>query len=153
MLYFLQVKDHCIAMVFYFEQLRLSCVVHGNPDIIMRKFHFITVLLCSVMIFACSESKDNVMLPPADTSCDPATSTFSADVAPIVRTKCAISAGCHGTGSVNGPAALTSYTAIKNAAANIRRAVYTGIMPKTGFLSPEQKKAIICWVDLGAPNN
>lgn len=118
----------------------------------MAKLTIIGSCLCFILL-ACSGSKNDVIMNPPEASCDPTTSTFSAHVAPIVQSSCAISSACHAAGSLNGPAPLTNYTAIKNASANIRRAVSTGTMPKTGSLTAAQKKAIICWVDLGTPNN
>jgi len=119
----------------------------------MRKTSIFLPILFSAVLLACSDSKDDVMMPTPELNCDPTTSTFTGHVSPIIRTTCATKSACHGEGSLNGPAALTSYAAIKNAAANIRRAVSTGTMPKSGSLTADQKKAIICWVDLGAPNN
>jgi hypothetical protein len=78
--------------------------------------------------------------------------SFSANVAPIIQTNCAVS-GCHATGSTNGPGALTSYTQIKNAAVQIKQAVVSRFMPQGSSLTNAQIKTISCWVDAGAPNN
>lgn len=80
------------------------------------------------------------------------TESFAVDVSPIIQSSCAIS-GCHGTGSNNGPGALTSYQQVFNNRAAIRSAVANGSMPKTGSLSPSQKSAILCWIDNGAASN
>jgi hypothetical protein len=61
--------------------------------------------------------------------------------------------GCHNTGSVNGPGALTNYTQIKAAAAQIKSSVESGTMPKNGALTTAQKNAISCWVSSGGLNN
>ncbi len=78
---------------------------------------------------------------------------FAANVNPIIQTSCSTNSGCHGSGSVNGPGALTSYTAIFNARTSIRSAVAGGSMPKNSTLSTSQKNSILCWIDGGAPNN
>ncbi len=78
---------------------------------------------------------------------------FAADVNPIIQSTCATNSSCHGSGSVNGPGALTSYTAIFNARTGIRSSVASGSMPKNSTLSTSQKNSILCWIDSGAPNN
>jgi hypothetical protein len=77
---------------------------------------------------------------------------FAANVNPIIQSRCAIT-GCHETGSINGPGALTTYSQIFNARTAIRAAVSSGIMPKNSTLSTGEKNSIICWIDSGAPNN
>jgi hypothetical protein len=77
---------------------------------------------------------------------------FASDVSPIIQTVCAV-AGCHATGSANGPGALTNYTQVFNARTLIRSAVSSGAMPQGSTLSSAQKNSIICWIDSGAPNN
>src|SRR6476620_8858871 len=86
---------------------------------IMRKIPITIALLFTLLMPGCSDSKDDIMMPTPELNCDPTTSTYSGYVSPIIRTTCATKSACHGEGSLNGPAALTSYTAIKNAAANI----------------------------------
>jgi hypothetical protein len=78
---------------------------------------------------------------------------FAADVNPIIQSSCANNIACHSSGSVNGPGALTSYTAIFNSRTSIRSAVSSGSMPKNSTLSTNQKNSILCWIDSGAPNN
>lgn len=82
-----------------------------------------------------------------------ANKAFSADVNPIIQASCATNSSCHGSGSVNGPGSLTSYTAIFNSRTGIRSAVSSGSMPKNSTLSTSQKNAILCWIDGGALNN
>lgn len=77
---------------------------------------------------------------------------FTADVSPIIQGSCNV-AGCHASGSFNGPGALTNYTEVFNARSLIRSAVASGAMPKTGALSTAQKNSILCWIDSGGPNN
>ncbi|MEJ8816805.1 hypothetical protein [Lacibacter sp. H407] len=85
-------------------------------------------------------------------NCSGAAIQFSANVSPIFQSTCAVS-GCHNSGSVNGPGPLTSYAEINAAKAQIRAAVLSGSMPKTGTLTTTQKNSIICWIDAGAANN
>lgn len=77
---------------------------------------------------------------------------FSADVNPIIQTTCN-RAGCHATGSTNGPGALTNYSEIYSARERIRYVMSVGNMPPGGSLSYTQRSYIICWIDSGAPNN
>ncbi len=78
--------------------------------------------------------------------------SFSADVNPIIQSRCAIS-GCHAAGSANGPGELLNYNEISNNKAAIRSAVSSGLMPQTGTLSTSEKNSIMCWVDAGGLNN
>ena len=80
------------------------------------------------------------------------TKSFSSDVSPIIQNVCAAS-GCHNAGSTNGVGPLTNYQQVFNVRSNIRAAVASGTMPKNTTLSAEQKSAILCWIDNGAPNN
>ena len=85
-------------------------------------------------------------------NCTGAAIQFSANVAPIIASSCAI-AGCHAAGSGNGPGQLTTYAEINAAKTQIRAAVLSGSMPKSGTLTSAQKNSIICWIDAGAANN
>ena len=81
-----------------------------------------------------------------------ANKTFAADVLPILQASCSI-AGCHATGSTNGPGPLTNYVQISGAGPSIRTSVTSGTMPKNSTLTTAQKNSIICWVNSGTPNN
>ena len=126
----------------------------------MKKIFVIAIAGISILI-ACSKSSSDTT-PPAggggagggtlDCSTN-TTKAFAADVSPIIQTKCATDGACHGSGSTNGPGPLLNYTAISNAAAQIRSAVASGAMPKTGSLTTAQKNSILCWVDNGAKND
>lgn len=85
-------------------------------------------------------------------NCTSAAVQFSANVLPIFQSSCA-AAGCHNAGSSNGPGALTTYAEISAAKTQIRAAVLSGAMPKTGSLTAAQKNSIICWIDAGGLNN
>jgi hypothetical protein len=85
-------------------------------------------------------------------NCTGVAAAFAANVLPTFQSICT-NAGCHNTGSTNGPGELSSYTQIFNARSLIRAAVASGFMPKNTTLTASQKNAILCWVDGGAPNN
>lgn len=85
-------------------------------------------------------------------TCTGAAVNFTNDVSPIFQSVCAQS-GCHASGSTNGPGALTSYSQISSAKANIRAVILSGSMPKNSALSNAQRNSIICWIDAGALNN
>lgn len=78
--------------------------------------------------------------------------SWAADVNPIVQGFCN-TAGCHAAGSANGPGALTNYTQIFNARAQIRPQIAAGLMPQGAALTTAQKNSFLCWIDSGAPNN
>lgn len=103
----------------------------------------------SLLLTACSKKSDSVPTPSNCTT----TKSFASDVNPIIQTSCALNAGCHASGSTNGPGPLTSYAQVFNARVNIKNAVSNGTMPQNSSLSTDQKNAIICWIDNGAPNN
>lgn len=115
------------------------------------------VILCTII--SCSKGSDggynstgNNGTNNNNTGACTGSKSFVTDVSPIIQAVCAAS-GCHDASSVNGPGALTTYQQVFNAKTNIRSAVSSGLMPKTGTLSATQKNAIICWIDQGANNN
>ena len=78
---------------------------------------------------------------------------FSADIQPIISTKCAIS-GCHnGSRSPN----LSTYSGISANASHIKSEVSSKAMPPSnsaaGSLTQTQINLITCWVNDGALNN
>jgi hypothetical protein len=79
--------------------------------------------------------------------------SFTANIKPIINASCAVS-GCHGSGSANGD--YTTYAGIKAAvdAKTFEESVlYKQNMPSSGPLPTEQRQAIKCWIEEGAPNN
>jgi hypothetical protein len=108
-----------------------------------------TIITGSAFLLFIACSKDSV---PFTADCSTAKS-FATDVSPIIQSSCAISSGCHATGSSNGPGALTNYSQVFNARSSIRTAVADGTMPQNGSLTTAQKDAILCWIDSGAANN
>jgi hypothetical protein len=117
----------------------------------MIKKIVVTMVVSMGLFIACTSDKEE-LLNASGNDCTGINATFSANVAPIIQTNCALS-GCHEGGSTNGPGALTNYTQVHNAAAAIKAAVRSGLMPQGGSLTAGQIKTISCWVDSGAPNN
>jgi|SRR4029079_6386035 hypothetical protein len=114
------------------------------------------VLLVTTILFACSKSVDTTMKNNNENGsidCSNVAKSFLTDVNPIIQSTCATGSSCHGTGSINGPGALVTYSAIANAHADIRSAILSGLMPKNGSLTTTQKNTIICWIDNGTLNN
>lgn len=91
--------------------------------------------------------------PPPPLDCNTVTNkAFAANVNPIIQSFCN-AAGCHASGSFNGPGAITNYNEVFNNRVAIRAAIASGRMPQTGTLTTAQKNSILCWIDSGAPNN
>ena len=115
------------------------------------------VLIVTAVLFACSKSADTTAKNDGNTGgsidCSNVPKSFSVDVNPIIQTTCATGSSCHGTGSINGPGALLTYSAIADAHVEIRSAILSGLMPKTGSLTSAQRNTIICWIDNGSLNN
>src|SRR5512146_2208988 len=93
------------------------------------------VLMVVFVLFACKKSQDK---SSASDVCSGPAKTFSSDVDPVIQASCAL-AGCHATGSTNGPGPLVTYSQVFNARSNIRLAVSSGAMPKNGTLSTTQR--------------
>jgi uncharacterized membrane protein len=90
--------------------------------------------------------------PPEPAGC---VAKYSADIAPIVTTKCAIS-GCHVSGSSFGD--FTVYAELKQRADNgrIRKNVFelNTMPPSTQTqLTDAEKDKLKCWLDNGAPQD
>src|ERR1700754_3649295 len=110
----------------------------------MRKKLAVLVMGCLFLLNSCYYDKEDQLYPGGNT-CNAVSSSFANVVKPIIETKCAIT-DCHAAGSANGPGPLTSYALIQNAAIEIKSAVASGFMPKTGSLTAAERQAIICWV-------
>lgn len=112
---------------------------------------FSMVTIAAITLMACSKS--NTTTSQNFTPTCTTTKTFAADARPVFTTSCATAVGCHAAGSASGPGELTTYTQIFNARSAIRSSVANGSMPPGGGLSNDQKNAILCWIDRGAPND
>ena len=122
----------------------------------MKKALFLSIGIISLVVIFVSCSKDgggNGGGGGGTLDCSTVTNkSFSADINPIVQNTCN-AAGCHASGSFNGPGAITNYSEVFNNRAAIRTAIASGAMPKNTTLSTSQKNSILCWIDSGAPNN
>ncbi len=124
-----------------------------------RKLVFLSLsaglMMCLILLSCSKNSTSNGSTPVPPTpgfDCSTVPSKFSADVFPIINGTCGVN-GCHNTGSANGPGPLTTYAQISGDATNIRAAVVSKRMPKTGSLTDVEIHKIMCWVDAGALNN
>ena len=125
----------------------------------MKQLSAILILCSALFIVACKKSSSGTGgstggggSTPFTPDCNGAAIQFSANVAPIISSSCAISS-CHAAGSSNGPGPLTTYAQISAAKVQIRAAIISGAMPKSGTITAAQKNSIICWIDAGALNN
>ena len=112
----------------------------------------IFIFIIFIAFASCSKSSSNTG-GGTTTNCANVPKSFSTDVNPVIQSSCTLNSGCHGSNSVHGPGELLSYAQIFNARVNIKTAVSSGTMPKTGSLTTAQKNSILCWVDSGAANN
>ena len=114
----------------------------------------LSLIIISFIFLSCSKNSSyNNNNTGGSSNCTGVPNKFAADVNPIIQSTCATDAACHGSGSINGPGPLLTYTQIFNARVAIKTAVNSGIMPKTGSLTAAQKNSIICWIDAGAQQN
>jgi hypothetical protein len=121
---------------------------------------FLLIAAVGSILYACSKSPDSASNSNNSSSsnnnvvdCTGTAKSFSLNVNPTIQSTCAIGSNCHAAGSNNGPGELLNYNEVERASADIRAAIISGIMPKTGSLSASQKNSIICWIDNGSANN
>ena len=120
----------------------------------MCPFYFLTMLknlllIGCIFLVSCKHEK----IQP-NTTTQPCTVAYAADIKPIVNNKCAIS-NCHGS---NGLANLADYAILKARAdnGNVKKYVFTiKMMPPSGAaaLTEDEKTKLQCWLDNGAPQN
>ena len=125
----------------------------------MKKISAVSLIFLALVIIAsqvgCSKNSSGGYggnTPPPTTSCAGVNPSFTADVLPLIQTKCAI-AGCHAAGSTNAGGPFTTFAQISAKASDIKAQVSAGTMPKSGTISASQKTTLICWVNNGALNN
>jgi hypothetical protein len=118
----------------------------------MRKLPvFVTFFLLLVVLIVSCGKTGAALQEPVDCS-TVINKNFATDINPIVQSTCN-QQGCHDVASINGPGPLTNYSQVFNARLVIRGAIESGLMPQNSTLSKNQRNAIICWIDGGAPNN
>jgi uncharacterized membrane protein len=121
----------------------------------MKNSNIYILLFLAFGVAACSKNSStssgggSVAAP----SCAGVAANFSANVLPLIQTKCATNSSCHATGAVNSGGVLTTHAQISAKASAIKSSVNNGTMPKTGSLTSAEKAIISCWVDAGALNN
>ena len=123
-----------------------------------RSLGIMLVLVAAITVtqFSCSKSDSGYggsTPTPNPVDCNGVTPSFSADVLPLVQTKCAINSDCHASGSTNSGGPFTNFTQVSGKASNIKAQVTAGTMPKTGSITSAQKAILVCWVNNGALNN
>lgn len=104
----------------------------------MKKFLFCFLII--VVISQCKK-KETTTKEAYTPSCN-GTPQFATNVLPIIQANCV---GCHSS--------YNTYSGVKAGISAIRSEVVSGSMPKGGSLTTDQKNAIVCWIDGGAPNN
>ena len=120
------------------------------------KIEKLSVLVFGMLVFTQVDSNAQGRVPPGG-----ANVTFAKDIAPVFQEKCQT---CHRPGSL-GPMSLVTYQDVRPWARSIKNKVLAGEMPPWHLdktvgiqefindisLSEEQIKAIVGWVDAGAP--
>ena len=122
---------------------------------------FILFGMTMIFVISCSSDDSDPTVNPDPDMMDPCTSitsTYAADIRPIIDLTCALS-GCHVAGG-SGDGNFESYNGVKAKADNgslVSRAVTGGTMPPSNSSGPSltetQKNLIRCWVEDGAQNN
>ncbi len=112
------------------------------------------LFLFVIVLTGCYVDKEELLYPgstqPVD--CSTAAAKFTADVQPIILSKCAIP-GCHDA-SASGGVIFQTYAQISNKKDRINaRAIVEKTMPASGSLSTAEMTKIKCWIESGAPNN
>jgi uncharacterized membrane protein len=116
---------------------------------------FISIIsIAAVTISGCYYDKGDLLYHLAATNdCSTVNAKFSADVAPLMLSKCATS-GCHDAGTAAGGTVLETYTQIATKAARIKqRCIVEKTMPSGTPLSATEIAALTCWISSGTPNN
>ncbi len=102
----------------------------------------------------CYYDKEELLYPGSNqaVNCSTVSAKFSADVLPLVTSKCAIS-NCHNSSAAGGMV-FQNYSQISAAKDRInQRVVVEKSMPPTGALAASEIAILQCWIESGAPNN
>ncbi|MEO5891363.1 MAG: hypothetical protein ABIQ31_14010 [Ferruginibacter sp.] len=112
------------------------------------------LLLVSVLAGSCYYDKEELLYPGNNQppNCATAPASFSADVLPLVMSKCAIP-GCHDA-TASGGFTFQNYNQVSAAKEMINiQVVIQKTMPATGALPPAEINIIKCWIEGGGLNN
>jgi hypothetical protein len=104
----------------------------------MKNFLF---CLLVIMVVSQCKKKETTSTSAYTPNCN-GTPLFTSAVLPIIQSNCV---SCHSS--------YNTYAGVKASVSAIRSEVVSGNMPKGGSLTTDQKNAIVCWIDAGAPNN
>lgn len=119
------------------------------------KTGLIAVVLAGVLSMqSCYYDKEDVLYPGSTSPANCATTAakFSANVLPLITSKCAIG-GCHDA-TASGGRIFQNYSQISAAKDRINvRAVVEKSMPSSGPLSTAEVNIIKCWIEGGGLNN
>ena len=116
---------------------------------ILRPSYTITLLI--VVFAACV---DHNLSSSFIVECDSGTTvSYSGVVAPIIQSKCVI---CHNSSS--GLPDWSVLTNLQEHGSEIQRRITLPLtdpdkMPRSGSITQEEREAIYCWIQQGAPNN
>ncbi len=120
-----------------------------------NKAVFIAVLAAGILsIQSCYYDKEDLLYPGSNqpVNCSTVAAKFSANVLPLITSKCAIG-GCHDA-TASGGRIFQNYSQISAAKDRINaRAVVEKSMPASGPLSAAEVSILQCWIESGAPNN
>ena len=114
----------------------------------------IFIVMISVLAGSCYYDKEELLYPGSNqpAACATVTASFSADVFPLITSKCAIS-GCHDA-TASGGMIFQSYNQISAAKDMINiQAVIQRTMPETGPLPDAEVNILRCWIEGGGLNN
>jgi hypothetical protein len=126
-----------------------------------KRQSILPTMIILITTFLVAQSCVDHSLPPANEfNCSTFKEvSFDVDIQPIIDSKCAIvgDGGCHNGG--NGPSLdWRIFSNFQSNASDVkdrvtRPAGTSGHMPKTGSLTDDQIKLLVCWVDQGAQDN
>ncbi len=123
---------------------------------IMKKSILKTCILLIFLLYITEACVDHNIGSSFIVSCDnSATISYSANVVPIIQTKCAIE-GCHVSGT-----GLPDWTVLSNLQekkSEVQRRITLPLtdpdkMPRVGSITQEERQTIYCWIQQGALDN
>ncbi len=117
-------------------------------------FRVLVIVSLVAVMTGCYYDKEALLYPGSNQVVDCATvpATFSANVLPLISSKCAIS-GCHDA-TASGGLIFQTHAQISSAKDRINvRAVVEKSMPSAAPLQPAEISILKCWIESGAPNN
>jgi hypothetical protein len=112
------------------------------------------IIFCALFGVGCTYEKDELLNPPDNNqnTCSGVPASFSADILPIIVTKCRIPS-CHNA-AASGGHFFQSFDDVYAAKDRIHlRVVIQKSMPPSGPLPQAEIDKLKCWIENGAPNN